>query len=285
MPPVRRLLRFFTYSVLLLLALWAFWLEPDSLRVHRQMLELTRWPQACDGLKIAVLADLHIGSPWNHVEKLQKIIQRTNALKPDIILLAGDYVIHGVLGGEHVSIETIAAHLKKLQAPMGVYAVLGNHDWWENAERIGSVISANSISLLENKSQTIIQGECRFRLTGLSDFLEGPRNISIINEDNDRQDALIVFTHNPDIFPLLPSGRIALSIAGHTHGGQVNLPFFGPPIVPSIYGQRYAAGHLDEGGEQRYISSGSGTSILPVRFRVPPEITLLQLQSGSSAQE
>ena len=116
-------------------ALWGFWLEPASLRNENYEIDLPNWPAACDRIRIAVVADLHVGSPFNGLDKLERIVELTLAAKPDLILLAGDYVIHGVLGGNKVAPEEIAGGLGRLAAPLGVFAVLGNHDWWEDAPR------------------------------------------------------------------------------------------------------------------------------------------------------
>src|SRR5688572_17742054 len=113
------------------LGLWAFWLEPASLYNENHLIHLPNWPEPCDGLRVAVLADLHVGSPFNGLEKLDRIVDITLNARPDLILLAGDYVIHGVLGGARVAPEEIAKGLRRLAAPLGVFAVLGNHDWWE----------------------------------------------------------------------------------------------------------------------------------------------------------
>src|SRR5687767_7061777 len=124
--------------ILLIAALgaWAFWLEPTSLKVAEHRLEIPRWPRALDGLRIAVLVDLHVGSPFNGVAKLQKIVAVTNNAKPDLILIPGDLMIQKVFGGTQVAPEEIAEHLASLKAPLGVWATLGNHDWWFDAKRV-----------------------------------------------------------------------------------------------------------------------------------------------------
>jgi predicted MPP superfamily phosphohydrolase len=118
------------------LALWAFWLEPASLRVTTYRVSLPRWPAACSGLSVAVISDLHVGSPFNGVDKLERIVAETQEAEPDLVLLAGDYVIQGVRGGQFVAPEIIAEKLGELAAPLGVFAVLGNHDWWLDGRRV-----------------------------------------------------------------------------------------------------------------------------------------------------
>ncbi len=263
------------------LALWGFWLEPSSLRNENHEIRLPNWPAACDGLRIAVLADLHVGSPFNDLDKLDRIVDLTLAAKPDLILLAGDYVIHGILGGNTVSPEQIAEGLRRLAAPLGVFAVLGNHDWWTGAARMQRALESVGIPVLEDSSVLVKRDGCAFQLAGLSDFWEGPRNYRAALKNIPPSMPTIALTHNPDAFPEI-SPPVDLMIAAHTHGGQVYLPGLGRPIVPSKYGQRYAIGYIVENGRHLFVSSGLGTSIIPVRFLVPPEISLLAIRAASA---
>jgi predicted MPP superfamily phosphohydrolase len=227
---------------------------------------------------VAVLADLHIGSPYNGLPKLEQIVALTQAASPDLILLAGDYVIHGVVGGQFVPPEEFAAVLGRLSAPAGVYAVLGNHDWRFDAPRVQAALEAVSIPVLENRSRGIEWGACRFWVAGVSDFKRGPHDLaSALNAVPERAPT-IVFTHNPDLFPQVPDW-VALTVAAHTHGGQVYFPGLGRPIVPSDYGSRYALGPIVEDGRHLFVNTGIGTSILPARFFVPPVVSLLTLRA------
>jgi predicted MPP superfamily phosphohydrolase len=258
------------------LGLWAFWLEPASLRNEDHHLNLPSWPAECNGVRIAVLADLHVGSPFNGLDKLEEIVTVTLSAKPDLVLLAGDYVIHGIIGGKFTPPEDIAKVLARLNAPMGVYAVLGNHDWWFDGDRIVSAFESAGIRVLEDSATVVKRGKCQFWLSGISDLWEGAHDINKALEKVPANATVVAFTHNPDIFPQIPS-RVALTIAGHTHGGQVYVPGIGRPVTPSEYGQRYAAGHIVEEGRHLFVSSGLGTSIIPVRFLVPPEISILHI--------
>ena len=281
----RRKRRGFTIArvVVILIALGlaseAFWFEPASLERNEYGVALNQWPRECAGLKVAVLADLHVGSPFNTLERLETIVRETNAGKPDVILLAGDYVIQGVMGGEFIEPEHAATILAGLSAPLGVFAVLGNHDWWLNAERVAKAITDNDMHMLEDRSIALTHRGCQFTLIGISDYWEGPHDVEQAFEGVPDDAPTIVFTHNPDVFPELPR-PVSLGIAGHTHGGQVALPFIGRPIIPSKYGERFAAGRIVEGGQTYFISTGIGTSILPVRFGVPPEVSLLRLDAN-----
>jgi predicted MPP superfamily phosphohydrolase len=273
--------KFFTLASLcaLGLGLWAFWLEPASLYNEDHELTLPGWPKSCDRLRVAVLADLHVGSPFNGIDKLEQIVDLTLEAKPDLILLAGDYVIHGVVGGKFVEPETIAKGLQRLAAPLGVFAVLGNHDQRQGAGEIRAAMESHGIKVLDDDSIPLRLAECRIWLAGLSDLWTGARAYQAALAKIPQGEATIAFTHNPDAFAALPK-PVTLTIAGHTHGGQVRLPLLGRLVVPSDYGERYAIGHVVENGRHLFVSPGLGTSIFPVRFLVPPEVSVLTLRSA-----
>jgi predicted MPP superfamily phosphohydrolase len=260
-------------------ALWGFVIEPRRLIVREVPLTIRNWPQANDGLRVAVLTDLHVGSPHHGIRKLRSIIQRVNDSHADIVIILGDLVIQGVVGGKFVAPESIANELELLRPQRNVFAVLGNHDWWLDASRVRRSLERAGITVLEDSAAAVDVRGKRFWLAGISDFWEGQHNVSAALRTVAEGQPVIAFTHNPDLFPDVPP-RVALTIAGHTHGGQVNLPIIGPPIVPSSYGQRFAYGHVVERGRHLYVSSGTGTSIMPVRFRRPPEIVILTLRTG-----
>ena len=262
------------------LGMWAFVFEPASLRNEDHDLVLPGWPGECSGLRVAVLADLHVGSPFNGMSKLAEIVSLTVEAAPDLILLAGDYVIHGVLGGHFEPPESVAEVLAALEAPAGVHAVLGNHDWWFDAPRVRRALETVSIPVLEDQATMVEHGRCRFWLAGAGDWWEGEHDVVKALEVVPVGAPTLLFTHNPDLFPEVPPS-VTLTIAGHTHGGQVYLPGVGRPVVPSAYGERFAIGHIVEDGRHLFVSSGLGTSILPVRFLVPPEVSVLTLTSPS----
>lgn len=257
-----------------LLAGWTFYYEPASLELHRTELTLPTWPRELDGFEIALLSDLHVGAPYYGLDRLDQIVRCVNAAKPDLVLLAGDYVIDGVKGGHFVPPEDIATVLAELDAPYGVFAVLGNHDWWLDGPRVRRAFEDAGIPVLDDEAVRVTQ----FWLVGLGDWWEAPPDIPKALASIDDDAPAIALTHNPDVFPTVPS-RVLLTLAGHTHGGQVRFPFFGAPVVPSRYGKRYAHGHVVEDGRHLFVTSGLGTSIIPARFRVPPEIALLRLSA------
>jgi predicted MPP superfamily phosphohydrolase len=257
--------------------LWAFWLEPASLTVVEEQIAI-RWPLDRP-LRIAVLADLHVGSPFNGLPKLREVVRRTNAARPDIVCILGDLVIQGVIGGRFVPPEEIAAELKHLRAPAGVVGVLGNHDGWLNHDRVQAALEQNGVRVLEEMAARLETPAGPVWIAGVSDPWTGRHDLAAaLSAVEDDGAPVVLLTHNPDVFPAVPE-RVAITLAGHTHGGQVRLPFVGRPIVPSRFGQRFAAGRVVEGGRHMFVATGVGTSILPVRFRVPPAVTLLTLMA------
>lgn len=265
------------------LGLWTFWWEPSSLIVRERQLALPGWPRELEGLRVVVLADFHVGSPMNGLERLQRIVEAANAAAPDVILLAGDFVISDVVGGSWTEPARFAPLLGRLKAPLGVYAVLGNHDWWEGPQAVRAALTGAGIKVLDNQVVEIDAGAARFLLAGIGDFTTKHHDPGILLNAG-QGPPMIALTHNPDVFPLIGQ-RPALTIAGHTHGGQVNFPILGRLIVPSIYGSRFAIGHIVEDNRHLFVSPGLGTSILAVRFRVPPEISVLVLMGSQGLPE
>jgi uncharacterized protein len=279
-PRLRRVLASL-FALGMLLTLWAVWLEPRRLVVRETELVLPRWPRELSGLKVALLSDLHIGSPHWDVAALGKLVERTNAQNPDLVLLAGDYQINGVVGGVFVEAEPIAQGLAGLKARLGVIAVLGNHDWWNDGERSRRAFQARGITVLE---ESAVRLEHRpgvpFYVVGLADQMERKSDPKAALASVPSGAPTLVLVHEPDVFATFPRLGLSpnLTLAGHTHGGQVWLPLLGRRVVPSEFGERYAYGHIVEEGRHLFVTAGVGTSIIPVRFLVPPEVAILVLR-------
>jgi predicted MPP superfamily phosphohydrolase len=259
-----------------ILFLWAFWWEPSRLGVVEQTIAVEPWHREHAGLKIAVMSDLHVGAPYRDLSRLKDVVATTNAQKPDLVLILGDFVIQGVLGGQFVPPEPIAHELSGLRAPLGVVAVLGNHDWWFDGVRVRRALSAEGITVLVNQSLRLTHRNKPFWLVGLDDLMTRGNHLQSTLAAIQDNEPVIVLTHNPDVFPDMPQW-VTLTLAGHTHGGQVHLPLVGRPIVPSKFGSRYAYGLVEENQKRLFVTGGVGTSIIPVRFRVKPEIAMLIL--------
>jgi len=263
-------------AVALALFLWAFWLEPASLTFVEQTVAVHPWHRQHSGLRIAVMSDLHVGAPHRDLMTLKKLVSETNEHKPDLVVILGDFVIQDVLGGRFVSPEAIAKELAGLRAPLGVVAVLGNHDWWLDGERVRRALASEGLTVLLNQNLSVSHNGQSFWLMGLDDLWTRGNHVQPTLAQIQDREPILALSHNPDVFPDIPR-RVSLTLAGHTHGGQVNLPLAGRPVVPSRFGERFAYGLIEEGGRKLFVTGGVGTSILPVRFRVQPEVVILTL--------
>jgi len=278
--------------------------------VTRYALTPPGWPNGFK-LSVALIADIHAVDPWVTPARIDRIVAQTNGLGADVILLLGDYVAgHGLKRfGRAVPHELWARALAELKAPLGVHAVLGNHDWWEDRsvqEREAGPVPAElalraaGIPVYHNKSVRLEKKGNGFWLAGLGDqwaFWPKPehyedfvRNGKIDYRGVDdlpgtlaqvTDDApVILMAHEPDIFPDVPA-RVSLTLSGHTHGGQVRVMGYAP-FVPSKFAGRFAYGHIVEDGRHLIVSGGIGCSGFPVRFGAPPEIVFIDL--GSEVQ-
>jgi len=258
--------------------IYAFFIEPNRLIVHQETIQIEGWPKEQSGLRIAIIGDIHTGGPFINEKKLARIVDLTNQQNPDLIILLGDYMSPNSWHSHRLEPEVTAAALKNLRAPLGLYAVLGNHDWWYSGIKVRRALETNGIPVLEDDVAEIKWRGTSFWLAGLADLWTRPQHINETIAKVPTGATVIALTHNPDIFPGLPQS-VPLLLAAHTHGGQVRLPLIGTPIVPSDFGPKYTAGHVFENGHHLFVTTGIGTSILPVRFRVVPEIVILTLKS------
>ncbi|MDA0338942.1 MAG: metallophosphoesterase [Proteobacteria bacterium] len=159
------------------LLFYAIIIEPDRLLVREEVLSLPGWPSHLDGLKIAVISDLHAGAPHIDADKIRDVVAQTNAAHPDIILLPGDFVIQGVRGATYMPPEESAAILADLNAPLGVWAVIGNHDWWLSFDQVHDALEANGIRALENEATKIETTDGAFWLAGVGDAFVHQNNL------------------------------------------------------------------------------------------------------------
>lgn len=271
-----RLLAWLIPLLLLGVLCWAILIEPNRLALNAQTIKIDSWPANLNGLRIVALSDIHTGAPFINEAKLHRIVEVANAQNPDLIVILGDYMSPNNWRSRRVEPEVTAAVLKDLKAPLGVYAVLGNHDWWYNGNKVRQAFESNGIRVLEDDVSEVKWRNASFWLAGFGDLWTRGQHINQVLTEAPADATVIGLTHNPDIFPQLPS-TVPLLLAGHTHGGQVTLPLIGAAVVPSDYGQRYTAGHVFENGHHLFVTTGIGTSILPVRFGVPPEIAVLTI--------
>jgi len=260
------------------LVFWAFLIEPGRLVVREQAIQIDNWPQHLDGLRIAVLSDIHADDWFVDDKKLRTIVERTNQLQPELIVILGDFMSSSGRVTRRVEPERFGPILKDLHAPLGVYSVLGNHDWWYSGVQVRRGLEKNGIQVLENEVIHFDARGTQLWLVGLADLWTRRQAIADTIAMVPEGAPVIALTHNPDIFPDLPQ-RVPLLLAGHTHGGQVRFPLIGSVVQSSDFGERYMKGHIFENNHHLFVTTGIGTSIVPVRFGVPPEIVLLTIKT------
>ena len=261
-----------------LLMFWGFLIEPGRLVVREQTIQIANWPTELNGLKIAVLSDIHVDNWFITERKVRTIVARTNELQPDLIVILGDYMSGNGMVRQQVEPQVWAPILKELRAPGGVYSVLGNHDWWYDGKKVRQHLEQNGIKVLDNEVVQLNVRNKSLWLVGLADLWTRAQRVDETVEKVPQGELMIALTHNPDIFPRLPQ-RVPLLLAGHTHGGQVRFPIIGSVVESTRLGERYESGHVFENNHHVFITTGIGMSILPVRFGVTPEIVLLTLKS------
>ncbi|PDT40112.1 MULTISPECIES: metallophosphoesterase [Sinorhizobium] len=276
---------------------YAFAVEPMArLRIAHYALTPPGWTPGLK-LRVVALADLHACEPWMSARRIASICKRANELDGDVTVLLGDYASGMNWVTRYVHSSEWSKALSMLEAPLGVHAVMGNHDWWEDrtAQKTGGgetfghrALAEVGIPVYSNRALRLEKDGFGFWIAGLEDqlaLLPGKKwKRSTMGGLDDLGGTLaqvtdeapvILLAHEPDIFPTVPP-RVSLTLSGHTHGGQVR--FIGhSPVVPSRFGDRYAYGHIVEEERNLIVSGGLGCSIAPVRFGVPPEIVVADL--------
>jgi predicted MPP superfamily phosphohydrolase len=257
------------------LALWAGWIEPRRLVVRDVELAVPYWPASLDGLRAGVVSDLHAGVLHAGVREIRRAVDALNACEPDVHLLLGDYLDASQVLKRRLAPEVVAGELARLRAPLGTVAVIGNHDWRNSGDRMWRALEAVGITVLEDRAVETSRG---FWIAGMADMRHRRPNVRRALREVPEDAPVIVLSHDPDLFPRLPE-RVALTLSGHTHGGQIAIPVLRRPMMPSHYGERYARGHIVEDGRHLLVTSGIGTSGLPIRLLAPPEVIDLTLRS------
>ncbi len=247
-------------------------LEAKWCRVARRTIRLPNLPGPFEGTTVAFLSDVHHG-PYVPRSYVRDVVALANSLEPDVVLLGGDYCHDGTR-----YVAPALEDLAKLRGPMGRFAVLGNHDHWDGlAESIAGLERAG-IALLRNSGAWLEKGGARLRVAGVGDLWTDKQDVgrAIGGETTDR-DAVVLLSHNPDVAENLRDSRVGLMLSGHTHGGQIYVPGYGAPIVPSAFGQKYVRGLVQGPACQVFVSRGVGTISPPVRLFCRPEVVLITL--------
>jgi predicted MPP superfamily phosphohydrolase len=252
---------------------WAL-VEPWLVAVRGRTVRLPGWPRSLDGLTVALIADLHAGAPQVDAAAVARLVARTNRRAPDLVTLLGDHVDGHHRLGSDVSPDEVAGALGGLRARRGVVAVLGNHDWATDGPGTARALRAAGIVVLENDAVRAGEG---LWVAGVGDATTRAADVERALAGAPGDAPVLLLTHDPDVFPRVPA-RVALTLAGHTHGAQVDIPLLRRRWIPSRFGARYAGGHIEEGGRHMVVSAGVGTSGWPVRLGARPEVLLLRLR-------
>lgn len=239
--------------------------------VRRESVAMTDWPADTAPVTVALLSDIHMESAAIDEARLTAIVAQVNALRPDLVLIAGDFVEGRGAGRSLRAVPILRRTLARLRAPLGIVAVPGNHDYWTDAEPLFAALRASGITVLRNEARRVGP----LALGGLDDQSTGhARPSPTLDAMRRLPGARVMLAHSPDIAPRLP-GDVGLLLAGHTHCGQVVLPLIGAPVQVSA--ERYRCGVVREGARTTIVTAGLGTSNLPIRFNAPPDLWLLTL--------
>jgi predicted MPP superfamily phosphohydrolase len=263
------------------LGVWSVLIEPRLLVVRHVTIESAAWRGP--PVRLGILSDTHAGSPHVTPQRVARVAARLSAERPDIVLLLGDYAGRSEPAAMRAAADRSAvlrgvAALAGAQAPLGRVGVLGNHDWWYGAGDIRAALRRAGVAPLENQTVRVARPGGAFWIAGLTDLdaFRGWPDAATALAAVPPDEPAIVLTHAPDPWPQIPP-RVALTLAGHSHCGQVWLPLLGRPVEPSPGARRWPCHRYDEGGRTLYVTGGLGTSILPVRFATPPEIVIVTL--------
>ncbi len=242
-----------------------------DLEVVQYDLFLPRWPKEFSGLSLVQVSDIHFGK-YIHKDYLRMVFEEAKKLKPDFFAFTGDFISH------FKDIAPIRGLLKGFKAPLGVYALLGNHDHWAGAAEMRKALEGDGIKVLQNDVVYLKRKGKSLALLGADDLWEGKKDISALLEA--QGDAKILLAHQPDHFYLAKKLKAHLQISGHCHGGQICFPLVGPLIVPTVQGRKFAAGFMREKGTTLFIHRGIG-GFPPLRTLCRPQVVKLVLKTAS----
>lgn len=258
-----------------------YWNATRDPIVRRASITVADWPADTTPFRVLLISDIHVAGPDMPPARLTKIIGKLNALKPDMVAIAGDLISDKRLATSLYTPRQIADVLAQLKSPQGTIVALGNHDNWVDAPAFTRELSAKGITVLEN--QAVRRGP--FIVGGMGDHYSKHDDIDGTFAAMDALDAgtQIVLTHSPDIIPQMPR-KVSAVLAGHTHCGQIALPFYGPIITMSDYGDRFGCGDITDQGQRIFVGAGLGTSGIWLRYSAPPDVWMITFRPQQSAQ-
>jgi predicted MPP superfamily phosphohydrolase len=268
------------------LNIYAWFIEPRQLVIREVEIVSEDWHGA--PLRIAALSDTHVGSAHVDAARMGRVVQRVNALRPDLVVLLGDYVAGHApeaerSGAEQQEILGGVATFAALNARYGVIGVIGNHDSWYGRQSITTALQDAGVAALWNRHVVIQREGGAFVVAGLEDDWTGDPDFAAALDGAPAGADTLVIAHSPDPFIDAPRGP-ALFLAGHAHCGQVTIPLIGRPILP-LRNRQYGCHLSEENGRKVYVTAGVGTSGPPMRFLNPPEIVLIRIRAARPAIE
>jgi predicted MPP superfamily phosphohydrolase len=254
-------------------------MEPNWFKVETVRLKLPRLSRKFSGLRLVQISDIHMGG-WMNLERFQRVADLVLAEKPDVLLITGDFLIgDDAIEFSMQSVTDLITVLSRLTDSLPTFAVLGNHDYWTDAEVVRQMMASAGVTDLTNTVFTLKREEESLHLCGVDDIWEGNARLDDVIAQLSDHSAAILLAHEPDFADTSAStGRFDLQLSGHTHGGQVVLPLVGPPVLPYL-GRKYGSGLYKIGEMFQYTNRGVGMARLPIRINCPPEITLFVLES------
>ena len=257
-------------------------LEPNQFKVEIVRLKLPRLSRKFSGLRLAQISDIHIGG-WMNAERFQRVVDLVIAEKPDLLLITGDFVIgHKASAISQQMVQDLTVGLSRLADSFPTFSVLGNHDYWTDAERVRHILATSGITDLTNTIFTLKREDENLHLCGVDDVWAGDARLQDVLAQLTDDSAAILLAHEPDFADTsAATGRFDLQLSGHTHGGQVVLPLIGPPFLPYM-GRKYPLGLYKVGEMFQYTNRGVGMARVPLRINCPPEITLFVLESPTA---
>lgn len=260
--------------ILLILLFYAYFIEPNWIEIKSVPLTLPNLAREFNNYRLVQISDIHI-SKWMTQKRLNYIFNLVNAQNPDLIVLTGDFISRR----QQRFVPLLSKTIGQLSAPDGKIAVLGNHDYWSDAEAIDQALTQNQIINLRNAVTSIPKGDSKLYIAGVDDIMVGKDRIDQVLANLPADGAAILLAHEPDFADTsAATQKFDLQLSGHSHAGQLRLPFLPPPVLPEL-GRKYYTGLYDLGNMQVYTNRGIGMTGFHLRFNARPEITVFNLRS------
>jgi predicted MPP superfamily phosphohydrolase len=261
---------------------FGFSISPSGFKIETVCLELMRLPRTFSGFRIAQISDIHMGG-WMNLTRLQRVAELVAAQKPDVLFITGDFLMgHSFPDIARCWIDDLAKVLTPLAASIPSFAVLGNHDYWTNPKAIREMLRRSGVMDLTNAVFTLKRNGEQLHLCGVDDIKVGVVRLDKVLAQLGDDSAAILLVHEPDYADTsAATGKFDLQVSGHSHGGQIVVPFYGPPVLPRT-ARKYPSGLYKVGNMFQYTNRGIGMDSFPIRFNCPPEITVFELASSRS---